>query len=176
METTVIKRENSIETENFSQTLVVTEDPFSPDILSHLTKLVADMGQDRNDLLDYITKLEMNQQLMLSEMKRLQKQTAEVVHQNNLYHLSLSGQKCLVCTLSGALKIESPPPFPVPNDSSQISPTQAEPAAAELVHEEQADVILQPKQLPEDLIHGEEDDNPLSDLSSLITSLLRPPS
>ena len=58
METTVIKRENSIETENFSQTLVVTEDPFSPDILSHLTKLVADMGQDRNDLLDYITKLE----------------------------------------------------------------------------------------------------------------------
>ena len=165
---TVIKEENFTETENAMDENNVTEDAVSPDILRHLTNIVADMGQDRNDLLLYITKLEKNQQVMLSEMKRLRKQTAEVVHQNNLYHLSLSGQKCLVCTLSGALKIESPTPFPVPHDPPQISPTQAEPAVAELVHQEQADVILQPRQLPEDLTHGEQDD----DLSSLSTSLL----
>ena len=62
----------------------------NPDALRHLTQLVADISQDRQDLLDYVAKLEIKQQLHLTEMKLLQKSNAELAHQNNLYHLSYS--------------------------------------------------------------------------------------
>ena len=91
------------------------EEQLSPDILRHLTQLVADMGQDRDDLLVHVSKLEHNQQSLLSELHLLKKQNATLVHQNNLHHLAStmnSGQDDY-CTLSGALEErhhKSPPP------------------------------------------------------------------
>ena len=87
----------------------------SPDILRHLTQLVADMGQDRDDLLVHVSKLEHNQQTLLSELHLLKKQNAALVHQNNLRHLAstMHAGNEEYCTLSGALEEtphKSPPP------------------------------------------------------------------
>jgi len=60
----------------------------NPDVLSHLTQLLIDMSQDRQDMLSYICKLESNQELLLSELKLLRKQYACLVHEDNLLHLA----------------------------------------------------------------------------------------
>ena len=80
------------------------EEQPNPDVLCHLTQLVADIGQDRDDLLVYVSKLEQNQQTMLSKLHLLQKQNAALVHQNNLRHLAstMHAGNEEYCTLSGA--------------------------------------------------------------------------
>jgi hypothetical protein len=47
------------------------------------------MGQDRHDLLSYISKLEESQQLLLSELRLMKKQNATFVYQDNLRHLAI---------------------------------------------------------------------------------------
>ena len=100
--------------------------PVSKDTLNQLTQLLADMGQDRQDLLDYIKKLEDNQELLLSELNLqkkedlvkqqevalMTKRMADLTYANNLYHISLVEQSC---TLPEALLYETPQPSQPPN-------------------------------------------------------------
>ena len=80
------------------------EEQPSPDVLRHLTQLVVDMGQDRDDFLLYISRLEQTQQLLLSELHLLEKHNATLVHHNNLRHLAstMHAGNEEYCTLSGA--------------------------------------------------------------------------
>ena len=55
----------------------------NPDILRHLTQLVSDMSQDRQDLLSYINRFKVNQEDLVSELKLIRKQHACLVHQDN---------------------------------------------------------------------------------------------
>ena len=92
----------------------IVPQPVSPDVLRHITQLVADMGQDRDDFLVYISRLEQTQQLLLSELHLLKKQNATLVHHNNLRHLAstMHAGNEEYCTLSGApeeIPHKSPP-------------------------------------------------------------------
>lgn len=60
----------------------------NPDILRHLTQLLSDMSQDRQDMLSYICKLESNQEVLLSQLKLLRKQYACLVHHDNLRYFA----------------------------------------------------------------------------------------
>merc|ERR1712096_555316 len=60
----------------------------SPGLLRQLCNLVSDMRKDKTSLVNYITKMDKNQDLLLSKMRKLQSQNAALVHADNLRHLA----------------------------------------------------------------------------------------
>jgi hypothetical protein len=60
-----------------------------PSFVNDLNQVLSDIGQDRQDLLSYISKLEESQQLLLSELRLMKKQNSTLVYQDNLRHLAI---------------------------------------------------------------------------------------